>query len=129
MGVHTVSRMKHTTKKAILINAKANTISIVEVGHYTDIYKHCGFETFTCVGLPQEKETLYVDDEGLINGTDYGFTIEGYPDPLMGNGLILGTLSNGDSRDTDLTIEEVRKMVRILRPTAFGFISMKPSAG
>jgi hypothetical protein len=121
--------MKHTTKKAILINAKTNTVSFVEVGEYTDIYKHCGYQTFTCVGLPQEKETLYVDDEGLINGTDYGFTIEGYADPLMGNGLILGTRSNGDSRDTDLTVEEVCKMVRILRPTAFGFISMKPTAG
>lgn len=116
MGVHTVSCMKHTTtKKAILINAKANTVSIVEVGEYTDIYKHCGFETFTCVGLPQEKETLYVDDEGLINGTDYGFSIKGYQDPLFGNGLILGTRSNGDSRDTDITLEEIAESVRCFR--------------
>lgn len=120
--------MTNTNKKAILINAKANTISLVEVGEYTDIYKHCGYETFTCVGLGKG-ETLYVDDEGLINGTDYGFTIEGYSDPLMGNGLILGTTASGDSKSTAFSVEEVMKKVRILRPTAFGFVSMKPLAG
>ena len=102
-------------KKAILINAQQGIISQVEVGEYTDIYKHCGYETFTCVGLPQEKETLYVDDEGLINGTDFGFSIEGYQDPLFGNGLILGSRSNGDSKDTDLTLEEVANSVRCFR--------------
>ena len=113
--MHTVLSMKHTTKKAILINAKTNTVSFVEVGEYTDIYKHCGYQTFTCVGLPQEKETLYVDDEGLINGTDFGFSIKGYQDPLFGNGLILGSLSNGDSRGTDLTLEEIAESVRCFR--------------
>jgi hypothetical protein len=116
------------TNKAILINAKANTVSIVEVGEYTDIYKHCGYETFTCVGLGNG-ETLYVDDEGLINGTDYGFTIEGYSDPLMGNGLILGSTASGDSKSTALSVEDVLAKVRILRPTAFGFVSMKPLVG
>lgn len=114
--------------KAILINAKANTVTLVEVGEYTDIYKHCGYDTFTCVGLGKG-ETLYVDDEGLINGTDFGFTFKGYDGPLMGNGLILGTTASGDSKSTALSVEDVMARVRILRSTAFGFVSMKPSLG
>jgi hypothetical protein len=104
----------NTNKKAILIDAKTNSVTLVEVGEYTDIYKHCGYETFTCVGLGNG-ETLYVDDEGLINGTDFGFTIEGYDGPLMGNGLILGSTASGDSKDTALSVHEVAEKVRCLR--------------
>lgn len=107
--------------KAILINAKENTASIVEVGHYTDIYKHCGFSTFTTVQLNGRGETLYVDDEGLINETSFGFEYEDYGNPLMGNGLILGCdLNTGDSKDTEMTLEEVRKKVQTFkRPDGF----------
>jgi len=34
-------------------------------------------------------DTLWVDEEGLINGTDFGFQLDGVD--FMGNGLILGT--------------------------------------
>lgn len=101
-------------KKAILINARENSVSVVEVGDYTDIYKHCGMDTFTCVGLGGG-ETLYVDDEGLINGTDYGFTLQGYDNPLFGNGLILGTTADGDSKDTALTLDGIASKVRCFK--------------
>ncbi len=101
-------------KKAILINAKTNSVTLVEVGEYTDIYKHCGMDTFTCVGLGKG-ETLYVDDEGLINGTDFGFTFKGYDGPLMGNGLILGTTAGGENKDTALSVHEVAESVRCFR--------------
>lgn len=115
-------------KKAILINALEGTISQVEVGEYTDIYKHCDFQIFTTVGLGNG-ETLYVDDEGFINGTQYGFTIEGYSQPLMGNGLILGSTAGGDSKDTAFTAEAIKAKVRCLRPSAFGFVAIKPTLG
>lgn len=114
--------------KAILINAKQATISVVEVGEYTDIYKHCGFDLFTTVSLGNG-ETLYVDDEGLINGTEYGFTIEGYQQPLMGNGLILGSTAGGDSKSTAFTAEAIKAKVRCLRPSPFGFVAIKPTVG
>lgn len=115
-------------KKAILINAQQGVISQVEVGEYTDIYKHCGFGLFTTVSLGNG-ETLYVDDEGLLNGTQHGFTIEGYQDPLMGNGLILGSTASGDSKDTAFTAEAIKAKVRCLRPSPFGFIAIKPTLG
>ena len=117
-----------TINKAILINAKEGTIKQVEVGVYTDIYKHCGFDLFTTIALGNG-ETLYVDDEGLINGTEYGFTIEGYENPIMGNGLILGSTAGGDSKDTAFTCEAIKAKVRCLRPSAFGFVAIKPTLG
>lgn len=113
--------------KAILINAKEGTVSEVEIGDYTDIYKVAGFDCFTCVGLGKG-ETVYVDDEGLVNGTDYGFRIEGYPDPIMGNGVILGTSPNGNSKDTALTVADVIAKVKVIRWTPIGFVGMKPVA-
>ena len=99
--------------KAILINARTNTISFVSIKDYKDISKFGDFDIFTTVQLDAKGNTLYVDDEGLINGTTIGFTIEGYEQPLMGNGIILGTnLRTGDSKDTDFSLERVASMVR-----------------
>lgn len=107
--------------KAILINAKDNTVKFVDVGHYTDIYKHTGFETFTTVRIDAKGNTLYVDDEGLINGTATGFVLKGYDGPLMGNAVILGTnLNNGDTLDTDLTLEAVAGLVHTFKVVDFG---------
>lgn len=100
------------SNKAILINAKDKSITEVTIETYKDIYKFCGFDLFTCVQMDAKGNTLYVDDEGLLNGTDFGFIIKGYAQPLMGNAIILGTNRNtGDSKDTSLTPDEVFKMV------------------
>lgn len=105
-------KTKTRNDKAILINAKDKTVTEVTITNYKDIYKFCGFDLFTTVQMDANGNTLYVDDEGLLNGTSVGFVIKGYPQPLMGSAIILGTnLRTGDSKDTDLTAEQVRKMV------------------
>jgi hypothetical protein len=104
--------MTQRNDKAILINARENTVSYVTIGEYTDIQKFGNYDLFTTVGLGGG-ETLYVDDEGLLNGTNVGFTIEDYAQPLMGNGVILGSNPHtGDSKDTAFTIEEIAKKVK-----------------
>lgn len=112
-----------TTKKtkAILIDAKNNTVKFVEVGNYTDIYKHTGFEMFTTVRLDAKGNTLYVDDEGLLNGTNFGFTFDGYETPLMGNALLIGTnIHNGEDADTDFTLEDVVEKTKAFDLGYFG---------
>ena len=100
------------SNKAILINAKDKTISEVVINDYKDIYKFCGFDLFTCVQMDAKGNTLYVDDEGLLNGTDFGFVVRGYDQPLRGNAIILGTNRyNGESEDTSLSIEKVASIV------------------
>lgn len=99
--------------KAILIDSNACTVKEVTVNDYTDISRLIGCDLFTCVQISETGETVYVDDEGAINGTTNGFVIKGYEAPLFGNGLILGCdLSTGDSKDTALTTKEVAGTVR-----------------
>ena len=109
--------------KAILLDAKNNTVSFVSITNYKDISKFGRYDLFTTVQINDKGETLFVDDEGLLNGTDFGFEIEGYPEPIMGNAVILGTNFNtGDSVDTDLTLDDVAKMVRTFQSDGFRLV-------
>lgn len=94
--------------KALLIDASTGVISEVRIKDYEDIQKFIGCRCFTSVGLANG-ETLYVDDEGLINGTTKGFTIAYGGGLLMGNGIVLGSLPNGESCDTKLTAYQLVK--------------------
>ena len=92
--------MSTTPKTATLIDAKHGFIREVEVTDFRSIQSALGVECFDCVRVNADGETLYIDDEGLINGTKFGFTINGRP--FAGNGLILGTTPSGHSRSTKI---------------------------
>lgn len=100
--------------KAILINAKARTITEHTINSWRDIAPAIGCELFTCVGLDRNGETAYVDDMGLLTQPTNFIKFESYPQPLAGSALILGTDHEGESVDTKLTVEEVGKMVKFL---------------
>jgi len=103
-------------KKGILIDVNNRTVSEVKVGDYTTIYEFVKCETFDVVSIGKS-EDVYIDDNGLLNLNDNSmfFMINRYPQPLAGNGLILGiNLKTGDSVDTKLTVDEVRDMVTFL---------------
>ena len=114
--------MKNT--KAILLNARNNTVEFVSINDFRDIQKFGQYDCFTCVQMDAKGNTLYVDDEGLINGTNAGFYMRGYEGPLMGNAVILCSNRNtGDSVDTDLTLEQVSEMVNCF--VRFGRMAIK----
>lgn len=92
--------------RALLIDASTGVISEVRIKDYEDIQTFIGCRCFTAVRL-NNGETLYVDDEGLINGTTKGFTIAYGGGRLMGNGLVLGSTPDGDSCDTALSVKEL----------------------
>jgi hypothetical protein len=99
--------------KALLLNAKENTITEVVIKDYTDISRLIGCNYFTTVQVNAEGDTLYVDDEGLINGTDCGFLLEGYDGRLMGNAILLGTnRATGDSKDATMSAKDLAKLVK-----------------
>lgn len=100
---------------ALLLNAKENTITEIVIKDYSDISRLIGCNYFTTVQVNDKGDTLYVDDEGLINGTTVGFTFDGYDGPLMGNGILLGTdLRTGDSKDISMTTAEFASKVKTL---------------
>jgi len=107
-------------KKGILIDVRNRTITEVEVikdqegSQLQSMYKHIKCGTVECVSF-NEKNDVWVDEEGLLTLTPDSmfFKIVGYPDFLCGNGLVLGfDDENGESVDTNLTIDEVISMVK-----------------
>ena len=75
--------------RAIFINAKEGTVSYVEnKGRLEDLYSTLGVEMVEVAKYWENGDHLYVDEEGLINGTDFGFTLNSID--YVGNGLIYG---------------------------------------
>ena len=107
-------------KKAILIDVNNKTITEVTVTKDGDselksMYGHIGCEMVEVVNVGEND--IYVDEEGLLNllPTTNFFMWKGYPQPLAGNGLILGyNDETGDSTDVTLTVEEVKNNVRFM---------------
>lgn len=107
-------------KKGILIDVKNKTITEVEVianeqgSELPSIYGHLGCSIFEVVNIDHEND-IYVDEEGIMNMNDETgfFQVEGYPQPLAGNGLVLGfNDEDGDSKDTTLSVEEIKSRVK-----------------
>lgn len=99
--------------KAILINAKTKEVKEIEMGKdYKEIYTQLECELFTAGAYLDKEDVIYVDDEGLINGTDVFFTFEGAHQPFAGNGLIMGTDDEGESTDCKINLTEVTKRVK-----------------
>ena len=93
--------------RAILIDPAKQTVTEVDYdGDYQSIYKLTDCTTFTVPFVLENEDSLYVDDEGLWGATHF-FRIEGYPDPLAGRGLILGTDEDGKSVAAKSDIEDL----------------------
>lgn len=76
--------------RAIFINAKEQTVTYVDnKGQLEDLYNTMGVEMVEIGNRWDNGDYLYVDEEGLLNGTDFGFEIDGLQ--FVGNGLIYGT--------------------------------------
>lgn len=100
--------------KAILINPFDQTVTEVEYsGDYRDIYKLIDAQCFDVARLPH-RDGIFVDDEGLLNGTTHFFQHEDYPNPLAGKGLIIGCDEEGESVDCKTTLNEVKAKVSFL---------------
>lgn len=105
--------------KTIVINPQDHTITEAEYnGDFKEIYKLLSFEDqdIDCFDIVRidESETIFVDDEGLINsnGARHGFFyVKGEcPVMLAGKGVILATDQDGESIGTKLTVEQVKDM-------------------
>ena len=103
--------------KGILIDPFTRTVTEREIGpnNLKDIYDSISAECFSCVEL-DDRDALYVDDEGLFRENQEYFSIGNYPQPLAGRGLILGTDPEGASVTPKVSIGKVQAAVRWLTP-------------
>lgn len=106
--------------RAILIDPFEKTVTEVEHnGNYRHIYELISHETmpvetYTAVGLNDERDAVFVDDEGLLKDDPpctHFFLWKGYGQPLAGKGLILGCNDEGDSVEPTITLAQARAMV------------------
>jgi len=97
--------------QAILIDPYTQTIEVVDYsGDWRDIKTLLGCELFTTVYISDE-DSIYVDDEGLYVEDQRFFKLKGYPQPLAGRGLVIGTDEEGNSTDCVSTLEQIQDMV------------------
>lgn len=96
--------------QAIFIDAKNQQVSYVNnKGQLEDLYLTLGVDMVEIGKYWENGDTLWVDEEGLINGTDFGFQIDGID--FMGNGIIYGTnLENPEKNDSAVTKMENIKL-------------------
>lgn len=97
--------------KAFLIDTPNKQIVEVEWdGDYKSIYPLIRAELYTAVRINRHGDSIFIDDEGLINGNPHGwFVHKDYPQPLRGYGLVLGLdLHTGDSIEPQVTLDELR---------------------
>lgn len=102
--------------KAIFIDARNQRVSYVEnKGQLEDLYNTLGVNMVEIGNYWENGDVLYVDEEGLLNGTDFGFELGGRQ--YVGNGLIYGTnRENPEHNDSALTD------IKALKPKFFKLV-------
>jgi hypothetical protein len=111
-----MSKSKHEKVRVLVIDSK----------------NQCVKEVFLCAGATLEglqeavggyiervptqplggkRYDLYVNEEGLYQGFDAGFVWCGFMQPLVGNGVLAGVDSRGNTIDCPLTVKEVEDNV------------------
>tara|TARA_Y200000002_G_scaffold82702_1_gene65442 strand:- start:291 stop:665 length:375 start_codon:yes stop_codon:yes gene_type:complete len=73
---------------------------------------HIGCEWITSVRISQN-DVIYVDDAGLLReGYQGAFQVEGYPQPLVGNAIVIGYNNVGESVDVHMSIDDLKKKIK-----------------
>ena len=114
--------------KAILIDPVREQVTEVEYnGDYRHIYELLTDDeneldccTFDVIRI-DDREAIFVDDEGLLKMPRYFFKYEGYGQPLAGRGLVLGNDDEGETIATKLTADAVRARVAFTQLSVQGF--------
>jgi len=98
-----------------LIDPEAQLVSVVSVADFKDIQKHLECDIFTTVRALSNGDTLYVDDMSLIDGKPREFFMfEGYPSPIAGRGLLLGSTPDGADADCETELIDAAMLVEWL---------------
>ena len=109
--------------RAILIDAFKQEVRDVQhnASDSRDIYRLLSHDTMPveCVACVdhkalQKRESIFVDDEGLLKPCKAFFRLPGFDQFIAGNGLILGMDSEGDTMAATSHLETIRALVSFL---------------
>lgn len=113
-----VAATKDNPAKCFIIDPLSRAVTESQYcGDYRELYAMIDCDTFTAVGVNADGDSLFLDDEGLINGKPQQFFAWlGYANPLAGKAVVLGTDGEGDSVSPTITLDEVRSNIVWLDP-------------
>ena len=95
--------------KAIFIDAKNRTVSLIEVENDLQaMYDKIGCLLVQTVSW--DEEVIVCDEEGRLKPWTAGFQLGDWR--IVGNALIVGDTEDGDFADTNRTAEEVARQIR-----------------
>ena len=103
--------------RGILIDPYQKSITEVHVGEYPAWKELIEVDMICAVTLhwydDGSMETLWIDDEGLLNEKNQGpfFSVTSHPQPLAGKGIIFKTDEQGETISTNLPVELVETFV------------------
>ncbi len=82
--------------KAFLIDPKERTVTEVDHdGDYKTVCALLGCPRIDAAGINDKGDVIYVDDEGLFVEDPAFFMYKGFPTPMAGKGLVVGTDEEG----------------------------------
>ena len=71
---------------------------------------------FDCVDINDKGDTIYVNDEGLLKGSNYFFEVHSplyeEPYPLAGTAIVSGTNMEGDDAKPKITHKELKEIIK-----------------
>ena len=105
--------------QAFLIDPEARTLEIIDIDGLESIQEAIRCDTITAARF-NDTDVVYVDDEGLLKGPTSFFLIEGYPQPLAGRGVVVGTDAEGDDTPPTVTEEWLREHLDFGLPVKMG---------
>lgn len=79
-----------------------------------DIYRLMECSTIDAVRFHDRSDVIYVDDNGLYADDQRFFKVEGYPQPLAGKALYVGTTEEGEDCAPTLTLDQVQYMIEFM---------------
>ena len=99
------------------INSSENTIEEAQAptGDGEDflnfVTDFIGCEWITSVKI-SDNDVIYVDDMGLLReGYQGAFEVDGYPQPLVGNAVVLGYNNIGESESVHISLDDLKKKI------------------
>jgi hypothetical protein len=105
--------------KCLHIDAGAHTITATDYADFRDLQRMVGGNLTIATDLPSG-DVLFVNDEGLLQPCEAFFRIEGYEQPLAGDGVLVGPdkwdpkVGDQVSSDVVTTVEQLTPLIRFL---------------
>ena len=117
-----------------LIDPQAQKISRIEMpadlrGNLDTMYQVIGCELVEVAYINDQRDGVFVDEEGLLKPQKYFFFIEGGHQPLAGRGIVLGCDEEGETIAPTVTLDWLRANVSFIERIASGITAITSPTG